>query len=143
MKKSLVAGIQRVEHATADESNTIDFLGEELRVYSTPSMVHDVEYACWRLIGEHLDPGADVARCPRRDGPSRCDPARPPRGDCGDGRNPSRPGGQVTLEAEVRDAAEVVGRGTHVRVVTQVERLRPQGGVETRYGSRHATGRRS
>ena len=35
-------------------------------------------------------------------------------------------GRKVTLDAEVRDAAEVVGRGTHVRVVTEVERLRPR-----------------
>ena len=45
MKTSLVAGIRRVERVVVDESNSIDFLGEELRVYSTPSMVHDVEYA--------------------------------------------------------------------------------------------------
>jgi len=32
----------------------------------------------------------------------------------------------VALDAEVRDAAEVVGRGTHVRVVTEVDRLRPR-----------------
>ena len=35
-------------------------------------------------------------------------------------------GRKVTLDAEVRDAAEVVGRGTHVRVVTEVDRLRPR-----------------
>ena len=39
-------------------------------------------------------------------------------------------GRKVILDAEVRDAVEVVGRGTHVRVVTQVARLRPK--VETK-----------
>ena len=124
MKTSLVAGIRRVEHAAADESNTIDFLGEELRVYSTPSMVHDVEYACWRLIAEHLDPGETslgvhvaVDHLGATPVGHRVEVAVTVQ---------SVEGRKVTLDAEVRDAAEVVGRGTHVRVVTEVERLRPR-----------------
>lgn len=126
MKTSLVAGIRRVEHVTADESSTIDFLGEELRVYSTPSMVRDIEYACWRLIGEHLDTGETslgvhvavdhLGATPIGHGVEIAVTVQ------------SVEGRKVTLDAEVRDAAEVVGRGTHVRVVTQVERLRPRVG---------------
>ena len=124
MKTSLVAGIRRVEHADVDESNTIGFLGEALRVYSTPSMVHDIEYACWRLLDEHLDPGEaslgvhvavdHVGATPTG---HRVEIAVTVR---------SVDGRKVTLDAEVRDAAEVVGRGTHVRVVTEVDRLRPR-----------------
>ena len=33
-------------------------------------------------------------------------------------------GRKVTFDAEIRDAVEVVGRGTHVRMVTDVERFR-------------------
>ena len=126
MKASLVAGIRRVEHAVADETNTIDFLGEALRVYSTPSMVHDVEYACWRLIGEHLDPGETslgvhvaVDHLGATPIGHRVEVAVAVQ---------SVEGRKVTLEAEVRDAVEVVGRGTHVRVVTEVDRLRPRVG---------------
>ena len=126
MKASLVAGIRRIEHAVADESNTIDFLGEALRVYSTPSMVHDVEYACWRLIGEHLDPGETslgvhvaVDHLGATPIGHRVEIAVAVQ---------SVQGRKVTLEAEVRDAIEVVGRGTHVRVVTEVDRLRPRVG---------------
>ena len=124
MKTSLVAGIRRVEQADVDESSTIGFLGEALRVYSTPSMVHDIEYACWRLIGEHLDPGEaslgvhvavdHVGATPIG---HRVEVAVTVR---------SVDGRKVTLDAEVRDAAEVVGRATHVRVVTEVDRLRPR-----------------
>ena len=128
MKKSLVAGIRRVEHASVDESNTIDFLGEALRVYSTPSMVHDVEYACWRLIGEHLDPGETslgvhvaVDHIGATPIGHRVEIAVAVQ---------SVEGRKVTLEAEVRDAVEVVGRGTHVRVVTEVGRLRPRVGAK-------------
>lgn len=126
MKNSLVAGIRRVEHAAVDESSTIDFLGDELRVYSTPSMVHDVEYACYRLIGEHLDPGETSLGV---------HVAVDHLGATPIGHQvevavvvQSVEGRKVVLEAEVRDAVEIVGRGTHVRVVTKVDRLRPRVG---------------
>ena len=126
MKTSLVAGIRRVEQVAVDESNAIDFLGDELRVYSTPSMVHDVEYACWRLIGEHLDPGetslgvhVEVNHLGATPIGHRVEIAVTVQ---------SVDGRRVTLGATVRDAAEVVGRGTHVRVVTEVDRLRPRVG---------------
>ena len=126
MKKSLVAGIRRVEHTAVDESSTIDFLGDELRVYSTPSMVNDVEYACWRLIDEHLDPGetslgvhVEVNHLGATPIGHRVEIAVTVQ---------SVDGRRVTLGAEVRDAVEVVGRGTHVRVVTEVDRLRPRVG---------------
>lgn len=124
MKESLVAGIRRVEHAAVDESNTIGFLGDDLRVYSTPSMVHDVEYACYRLIGEHLDPGettlgVHVAVDHLGATPIGHEVEIAVTVRAVEGR-------KMTLDAEVRDAAEIVGRGTHVRVVTEVERLRPK-----------------
>ena len=126
MKTSLVAGIRRVEQVAVDESNTIDFLGDDLRVYSTPSMVHDVEYACWRLIGEHLDPGetslgvhVEVNHLGATPIGHRVEIAVTVQ---------SVDGRRVTLGATVQDAAEVVGRGTHVRVVTEVDRLRPRVG---------------
>ena len=128
MKISLVAGIRRVEHDAVDESSTISFLGERLRVYSTPSMVHAVEYACFRLIGEHLDPGETSLGV---------HVAMDHLGATPIGHQVeisvtvrSVEGRKVTLDAEVRDAVEVVGRGTHVRVVTDVERLRPK--IETK-----------
>ena len=122
MKPSLVAGIRRVERAAVDQSSTIGFLGEALRVYSTPSMVHDVEYVCHRLVGEHLDPGETSLGV---------HVAMDHLGATPVGHHvevavavQSVEGRKVVLEAEVRDAAEVVGRGTHVRVVTEVDRLR-------------------
>lgn len=128
MKTSLVAGIRKVEHAAVDESNTISFLGEELRVYSTPSMVRDVEYACWRLIGEHLDPGetslgvhVSVDHLGATPIGHRVEIAVTVQ---------SVEGRKVILDAEVRDGIEVVGRGAHVRVVAEVERLRSKVGAK-------------
>lgn len=124
MKESLVAGIRRVEHAAVDESNTIGFLGDELRVYSTPSMVHDIEYACFRLVGEHLAPGETTLGVHVAVNHLGATPIGHEVEIAVTVR--SVEGRKVTFDAEVRDAAEIVGRGTHVRVVTEVERLRPR-----------------
>lgn len=126
MKQSLATGIRRVEYVAVDESGAISFLGEGLRVYSTPSMVHDVEYACHRLIGEHLDCGETslgvhvaVDHLGATPIGHQVEIAVTVR---------TVEGRKVTLDAEVRDAVEVVGKGMHVRVVTEVERFRSRVG---------------
>ncbi len=124
MKASLVPGVRRSERVAVDDSNTIDFLGDALRVYSTPPMVHAVEYACLRLVDEHLDAGetslgVHVSMDHLGATPAGFDVDVEVTVREVDGR-------KVVLDAEVRDAAEVVGRGQHVRVVTDVERFRPK-----------------
>ncbi len=57
VKPTLAPGLRRVERIEIDRARTIGFLGEELRVYSTPSMVGDVEYTSLKLIQEHLEDG--------------------------------------------------------------------------------------
>ncbi len=57
MKATLVPGVSTTPKITVDEPRTIAFLGEEDRVYSTPSMVRDVECTALQLVGEHLDEG--------------------------------------------------------------------------------------
>ena len=42
---------------TTDRDRTIGFMGDEGRVYSTPSMVRDIEYTCHELLNEHLEDG--------------------------------------------------------------------------------------
>lgn len=126
MKPSLQPGVSRREPIAVDRDRTISFLGEELRVYSTPSMVADIEYATLRLVAEHLDEGeSSVGMHIAVDHLGAT-----PLGEAVevvvtlkevDGR-------KVTVEAEVRDALEVVGRGRHTRfvidLVKQGERLR-------------------
>ena len=34
-------------------------MGEKARVYATPMLVRDIEFACRNLLLEHLDPGED------------------------------------------------------------------------------------
>jgi len=59
MKTSLVTGIESRTHLTVDRDRTIDFMGENARVYATPMLVRDIEIACRDLLLAHLDPGED------------------------------------------------------------------------------------
>jgi fluoroacetyl-CoA thioesterase len=59
MKKTLQAGIAASREFPIDASRTIDFMGEEARVYATPMLVRDIEVTCRDLLIEHLDPGED------------------------------------------------------------------------------------
>lgn len=59
MKPSLRPGVSRTKRLTVDADRTIAFMGEEGRVYATPRLVGDVEYACRDLLLEHADPGED------------------------------------------------------------------------------------
>ena len=59
MKESLRNGIDAVRRITVDKDRTIDFMGEDCRVYATPELVRDIELTCRDLLLEHLDPGED------------------------------------------------------------------------------------
>jgi predicted thioesterase len=59
MKKTLQAGIAASREFPVDASRTIDFMGEDARVYATPMLVRDIEVTCREVLLEHLDPGED------------------------------------------------------------------------------------
>ena len=122
MRSTLKPGTSRTERITIERDRTIGFLGEEMRLYSTPSMVRDIEYTCLNLIQEHLDEsessvGIHVAVDHL---------AATPLGQWVDvevtvSEVDRR---KVTLLASVRDAVEEVGRGEHVRFIIDVEKHR-------------------
>ena len=122
MKDSLQAGVQSKTEITIDKPRTIDFMGDDLRVYATPQIVHDLEYACRDLILQHLDKGEDTV------GASvEIQHAKPtPLGfkvthtvtiDSVDGR-------RVTCKIEVHDDLEKVATATHTRFVVEIDRLK-------------------
>lgn len=126
MKQSLQAGVSRTERIVVDRDRTIGFLGEELRVYSTPSMVGDVEHVALRLVAEHLDEGESTVGIHvsvDHVGATPIDEAVEVAVTV-----TGVEGRKVDLEAVVRDSLEVVGRGRHTRfvidVAKQAERLR-------------------
>ena len=59
MSDTLKPGLTATCRITVDTARTIGFMGEELRVYSTPSLLYDVEVACRELILPHVGEGKD------------------------------------------------------------------------------------
>jgi len=120
VKSSLAPGLRRVERIEIDRPRTIGFLGDELSVYSTPSMVKDIEYASLKLVQEHLDEGESSLGI--RIAVDHL--AATPPGEWVEIHLEvkSVEGRKVRVEAEVRDAIELVGRAEHVRFVIEVER---------------------
>lgn len=59
MKTSLAAGIAAKRKVVVDRDRTIDFMGEQARVYATPMLVRDIEMTCREMLLEHLDAGED------------------------------------------------------------------------------------
>ncbi|MDH3318789.1 MAG: thioesterase family protein [Betaproteobacteria bacterium] len=59
MKATLAPGITVTREFAIDRERTIDFMGEDARVYATPMLVRDIEVTCRELLLEHLEPGED------------------------------------------------------------------------------------
>jgi fluoroacetyl-CoA thioesterase len=59
MKTTLKAGIAAKRKYRIDRERTIDFMGEQARVYATPMLVRDIEVTCRDFLLEHLDAGED------------------------------------------------------------------------------------
>jgi predicted thioesterase len=59
MKETLRPGTSKTRRLTVDRERTISFMGEEGRVYGTPSLIRDVEHTCRELLIEHSDPGEE------------------------------------------------------------------------------------
>jgi len=122
MKQSLRVGVKATRAYTVDESRCIGFMGKEAAVYATPRMVSDVEYTCRDMLLEHLDEGEDSVGAHVSI----------------DHLAPTPMGLAVTVEVRivevdrrkvvweftVRDPAEEVGRGRHVRFVVETAKTR-------------------
>ncbi len=59
MKDTLKAGVAVTSRVEIDRDRTIDFMGENARVYATPMLVRDIEVTCRELLLAHLDAGED------------------------------------------------------------------------------------
>ena len=59
MSDTLTAGLTATRRVDIDAGRTISFMGDECRVYATPNLLYDVEWACRDLIKEHVDAGKD------------------------------------------------------------------------------------
>jgi len=120
MSDTLKAGLTLTRRINVDRERTISFMGDECRVYATPLMLYDVEFACRDLLLEHLEPGKDsvgtrveldhvgatllgmwaeiTVTLAKVEGPA------------------------VSFDFTVRDAVEEVARGKHSRFIVGIEK---------------------
>jgi fluoroacetyl-CoA thioesterase len=59
MLDTLKPGISKTKRIDVDNTRTIEFMGEEGRVYATPALIGDIEMTCRELLLENLEPGED------------------------------------------------------------------------------------
>jgi len=117
MQTSLAPGLVLSRHLVVDESRCITFMGPEAMVYATPSMVSDVEYACYDAVVPHLDPGeSTVGTHVSIDHLGATPLGMAVRIDVRVKKLDKR---RVMFEFCVHDAAEEVGRGEHTRFVVE------------------------
>lgn len=126
MKESFRVGLTLTRRIEISRDRTIDFMGEEARIYASPFLLRDVEQTCRELLLAHLDNGQDSV---------------------GFGFNFNHTGAtllgmtvdltvkiaaieknRVRFEFEGRDTVEEICRGEHTRVVVEtakvIERLK-------------------
>jgi fluoroacetyl-CoA thioesterase len=118
MKPSLQPGVSMTRRIAVDRDRTIGFMGEDARVYATPSMILDIEKTCRDLIMEHADAGEDsvgievsvkhlAATLPGMNVEIVVKVA-------------SVEGRKVTFEVSAKDEIEAISTGTHARFVVDV-----------------------
>ena len=118
MQAELRAGLTHTQRVVVDRDRTIGFMGETMRVYSTPRMVSDIERTCKDFLARYLtDEQNSVGMRVEIDhlGPALLDTWV----DVAitvtevDRR-------KVTFEVEVRDALDVIGKAKHIRFVVEL-----------------------
>ena len=123
MKDTLKTGAVHEATYDIDKGRTISFMGEDLRVYSTPHMVQDIERTCQQFLLPHLDDGEDsVGARVEIDhlGPTLIGQSVTVRAEVVEVEGP-----RVVFEVNVHDELDHVGRARHVRFVIDKAR---QGG---------------
>ena len=114
-KETLAPGLTHTRRVVVDRDRTIGFMGEQLRVYATPSMVSDMEYTCRDFLLSHLRDGQDSVGMR-----VEIDHLAPTLlGMWADIRVTVAEVDKrrITFSFEIVDAVETVGRGSHTRFV--------------------------
>ena len=126
MKDSMKAGAGFTAKSKIDKDKTIGFMGDDLRVYATPSMVSDTERSCRDFMLQHLDEGEDSVGA--RVEIDHLGPTLIGQTVEIEGKVTEVEGRRVLFEVEIRDEIDTVGRVKHTRFV--VEKGRQGGRLE-------------
>lgn len=120
--KTVQVGASTTRRIQIDKRRTIDFLGEELRVYATPELVRDFEETCRNFLLGYTDPGEDSVGTGIHISHS---------GATLLGMNveitvtvTAVEGRKISFSVLARDDAEEISRGEHGRFVVEVEKLK-------------------
>jgi predicted thioesterase len=111
MKSCLNAGLSVTRSFVVDKGQTLGCMGEEGRIYATPSLIRDIEQTCRDLIAEHADVGegsVGIDASVRNTAPTL--PGMKAEIAGVEGRN-------VSSEATARDDVEWIAEGNHTRFV--------------------------
>ncbi len=122
MKSSLVAGLSLTRRYEIDTERTIDFMGDEGRVYATPELLWDTEVVCRDLALAHLDAGEDTVGT--RIELDHTAPTLVGMWVEITATITEVKGRALTFAIEARDAFDAVGKGVHTRFVVDVEQTK-------------------
>ncbi len=122
MKPSLCTGKTLTRTLVVNEARCIGFMGPDNRVYATPEMINDMEYACRDLLLEFLDAGEDSVG-------AHVDVAHLAATPLGmtvsvTATIAAIEGRRVRFDVVARDTLEECGHGTHVRFVVDIEKTK-------------------
>ncbi|MGB2818688.1 MAG: LysR family transcriptional regulator [Burkholderiaceae bacterium] len=120
MSDTLQPGLTLTRRIDVDRERTISFMGDECRVYATPLMLYDIEFACRDLLLEHIGPGRDSVG-------TRVELDHVGATLLGMWVEitvtvASVDGAAVSFDFTVRDAIEEVARGKHNRYIVGIEK---------------------
>jgi predicted thioesterase len=120
MKADLQPGVSRTKRLAIDRDRTIEFMGEEGRVYATPFLVRDIEQTCRDVLLAYGDANEDsvgMEVCIRHLAPTLA------------GMNvditatvTAVEGRKVSFEISAKDDLEPIASGTHTRFVLDVSK---------------------
>ncbi len=122
MKSSLQPGLSTSRRITIDRPRTIDFLGEELRVYATPELVRDIEETCLNFLLEHAEAGENSVGTAIQVSHAAATPLGMTVTITATVTKVE--GRQVAFDVVAADDLEEIGRGTHSRFVVAVDKLK-------------------
>lgn len=122
MQEMLATGTSRTVTIGVDRDRTIGFMGDDCRVYATPSLVRDIEQACRDLIFEQTPEGEDSVGfqvdithlAPTLLGMTASITVTVSEFD----------GRKAVFDITASDSLEQICRGSHVRFVVNVDKTR-------------------
>jgi predicted thioesterase len=120
MSETLKPGLTLTRRIDIDRERTISFMGDECRVYATPLMLYDIEFACRDLLKEHI--GADRDSVGTRVELDHVGATLLGMWVEITVTLASVNGAAVSFDFTVRDAVEEVARGKHNRFIVGIEK---------------------